>query len=323
MFIEKKDAITGYKAFNYDWRCRDFQYEVGKTYHMDGTPVYCGGNGFHFCREIKDTIKYYIPMMGTKLAKVLAWGEVIHRDDGKSVCNNIEIVAEVQWNSFSDIVKKQAKAEGKRSIATESDAVIGSDAVRWSNAVSGSNAVSDSNAVSYSNAVIDSNAVRWSNAVSGSNAVSDSNAVSGSNAVSYSNAVIDSNAVDTCFGLLECKGAYQCLFVHKRNGISNLVFGKKISDKKFNEIHSALLRHLDTWRPEPTNLTSFYLKCGSDWKLTPIQEASSVSNEEAWKSMPAKAIEYLAGLKEFNASTFKKITGITAKKSVGKNKEAL
>ena len=293
MFIEKKDAITGYKAFNYDWRCRDFQYEVGKTYHMDGTPVYCGGNGFHFCREIKDTIKYYIPMMGTKLAKVLAWGEVIHRDDGKSVCNNIEIVAEVQWNSFSDIVKKQAKAEGKRSIATESDAVIGSDAVRWSNAVSGSNAVSDSNAVS------------------------------GSNAVSYSNAVIDSNAVDTCFGLLECKGAYQCLFVHKRNGISNLVFGKKISDKKFNEIHSALLRHLDTWRPEPTNLTSFYLKCGSDWKLTPIQEASSVSNEEAWKSMPAKAIEYLAGLKEFNASTFKKITGITAKKSVGKNKEAL
>ena len=288
MFIEKKDAITGYKAFNYDWRCRDFQYEVGKTYHMDGTPVYCGGNGFHFCREIKDTIKYYIPMMGTKLAKVLAWGEVIHRDDGKSVCNNIEIVAEVQWNSFSDIVKKQAKAEGKRSIATESDAVIGSDAVRWSNAVSGSNAVSDSNAVS------------------------------GSNAVSYSNAVIDSNAVDTCFGLLECKGAYQCLFVHKRNGISNLVFGKKISDKKFNEIHSALLRHLDTWRPEPTNLTSFYLKCGSDWQLTPIHEASSVSNEEAWRSIPAKAIEYLAGLKEFNAKIFKQITGITAKKSIKK-----
>lgn len=32
------EPIKGYKVFNPDWTCRDFQYEVGKTFEDDVTP---------------------------------------------------------------------------------------------------------------------------------------------------------------------------------------------------------------------------------------------------------------------------------------------
>ena len=31
-------TVKGYKVFNSDWTCRDFQFEVGKTYEEDIQP---------------------------------------------------------------------------------------------------------------------------------------------------------------------------------------------------------------------------------------------------------------------------------------------
>ena len=33
--------MKGYKVFNEDWTCRDFKYEIGKTYEFDSTIFKC------------------------------------------------------------------------------------------------------------------------------------------------------------------------------------------------------------------------------------------------------------------------------------------
>lgn len=49
--MAKKKTIKGYKMFNADWTCRDFKYEIGKTYTYE-RPISLCDEGFHFCKEL-------------------------------------------------------------------------------------------------------------------------------------------------------------------------------------------------------------------------------------------------------------------------------
>ena len=51
-----------YKGFDKNWKCRDFQYEQGKTYHEDKAKL-CD-TGFHACENPLDTFRYYSPIDG-------------------------------------------------------------------------------------------------------------------------------------------------------------------------------------------------------------------------------------------------------------------
>lgn len=68
-----KKVIKGYKGFDKDMKCRDFQFEVGKEYHQDGEIKACG-NGFHFCENPLDVWKYYPLKEGNIFAEVEASG---------------------------------------------------------------------------------------------------------------------------------------------------------------------------------------------------------------------------------------------------------
>ena len=48
-----------YKGFTKDLKCRDFQYEIGKTY-TEETADLCHA-GFHACENPLDTLRYYAP----------------------------------------------------------------------------------------------------------------------------------------------------------------------------------------------------------------------------------------------------------------------
>ena len=86
--------MIGYKAFNKDLNCRGFQYEIGKTYSIEGLPILCE-KGFHFCENIADTYRYYPMSDNTRICKVEAIGEIVTEDNIKYCTNKIKILEEI------------------------------------------------------------------------------------------------------------------------------------------------------------------------------------------------------------------------------------
>ena len=96
--------MKGFKVFNSDWTCRGFQFEVGKTFTEDVTPVCCD-RGFHFCTKAADCFKYYDFNPDNKVAEVEALGDIdTNNDDSKCCTNKIHIIREITWQEVLDLV---------------------------------------------------------------------------------------------------------------------------------------------------------------------------------------------------------------------------
>ena len=94
--------MKGYKAFNAGWKCRDFQYEIGKTYELpEGQELKMCKCGFHFCKNPIDVFGYYDMTDDVLIAEVEALGEI--QQEGTKYCTDkIRIVKE--------FTRKQLKA---------------------------------------------------------------------------------------------------------------------------------------------------------------------------------------------------------------------
>lgn len=87
--------MKGYKAFGENLKCRDFQYEIGKTYSIDEEPVLCK-IGFHFCKTIPDCYNFYPLHESTRICEVEASGDIKEGlGGGKFVTNKITIIREI------------------------------------------------------------------------------------------------------------------------------------------------------------------------------------------------------------------------------------
>ena len=96
--------MKGYKVFKPDWTCRGYQFEVGKTFTEDVTPVCCD-SGFHFCTKAADCFKYYAFNPDNKVAEVEALGDIdTSNDDSKCSTNKIHIIREITWHEVLDLV---------------------------------------------------------------------------------------------------------------------------------------------------------------------------------------------------------------------------
>ncbi|MFC3228764.1 hypothetical protein ACFOGJ_16085 [Marinibaculum pumilum] len=98
------DTITAYKAFNADWTCRGYQYEVGKTYEHPG-PVEMCATGFHACTVPFDCWSYY--ERSTALARVTLASVTDERQGDSKVCG-ARITIEARLD-LSDWTKAQVE----------------------------------------------------------------------------------------------------------------------------------------------------------------------------------------------------------------------
>ena len=84
--------MKGYKGFNQDLTCRDFQYEVGKTYEMSGVIGLCS-RGFHFCERLEDCFDYY-DKRSSRFCEIET-GELVVKGYDKCCTDKITIVREL------------------------------------------------------------------------------------------------------------------------------------------------------------------------------------------------------------------------------------
>lgn len=94
-------VIKSYKAFAKNMRCRDFQYEVGREYEMDGD-IKCCNRGFHACKNPLEVWDYY-DMLNSRFAEVEQSGKIDEEGNSTKVCSShIKIKAELK---LADIIK--------------------------------------------------------------------------------------------------------------------------------------------------------------------------------------------------------------------------
>ena len=86
--------MKGYKGFDKDWKCRDMQYEVGKTYE-EAEARLCN-KGLHFCENPFDVFNYYSPSNQSRYAVVEAENVTDEKDsDTKRVAKKLTIKTEL------------------------------------------------------------------------------------------------------------------------------------------------------------------------------------------------------------------------------------
>ena len=115
--------MTTYKGFDKDLKCRDFQYEIGKEYEMDGKIEACS-RGFHACEMPLDVFDYYSPADGSRYCEVEQSGETDKgNDDSKVASSKIKIGAEI---GIAGLVKAHIEYVKEKTAIDPKAAQIGS-----------------------------------------------------------------------------------------------------------------------------------------------------------------------------------------------------
>ena len=89
--------MKGFKGFDKNLVCRDFQYEIGKTYEAD-EPIELCSSGFHFCENLASCFRFYNPLEqdGLRFCEVESCGDTIESSaEDKIVTEKITIIREL------------------------------------------------------------------------------------------------------------------------------------------------------------------------------------------------------------------------------------
>ena len=91
--------MKGYKLTK-NLKCETLTYEVGREYKIDSMEM-CS-HGFHFCKDVKDTLHYYELKKDSVLIEVEALGEV-KTERNKSVTDHIKVLRVLPLEDHFDV----------------------------------------------------------------------------------------------------------------------------------------------------------------------------------------------------------------------------
>ena len=122
--------MKGYKGFDRDLKCREFKYEIGKTFEENVKPKCCE-RGFHFCEYPLDVFNCYDPAT-SRFCEVEALGKVDKNDDNTKVSTNkIRIGAELSFEKLTkasiDFIYERVKKDNKKSAHKQEDESVASN----------------------------------------------------------------------------------------------------------------------------------------------------------------------------------------------------
>ncbi|EBU2766349.1 hypothetical protein CVF15_02120 [Salmonella enterica] len=194
-----KEIVT-FKGFNKELKCRDFQFEIGKTFHHEGKVEACG-SGFHACECPFDVFGYY-PPADSRYAETISFGVTDREEDGdtKIASASITIKAELTlpqfiqrgidwiWSKIDKSLEQQIMT-GNRSAATNTgNQSAATNTGDWSSATNTGNRSAATNTGNQSAAT---NTGDWSSAeVSGSQSVAVSLGIEGKARASENGAIV-------------------------------------------------------------------------------------------------------------------------------------
>ena len=103
-------TLRAFKGFNKDWKCRGFQYEVGKIYHQNGKIESCV-NGFHACLNPLDVFYfYYGDLKYLHFAEVELSGKMdVTSGRSKVAASDIKVIREISVQEMCEIYNKMEK----------------------------------------------------------------------------------------------------------------------------------------------------------------------------------------------------------------------
>lgn len=103
--------IIGFKGFDKNLKCRDFQYEVGRDYLMPSDSVKICSSGFHFSEKLIQTMNFYGKHSNNRycLVKGFIPDDKINnwRQSDKVVTHNLKIIKELTKEDVELIIKEE------------------------------------------------------------------------------------------------------------------------------------------------------------------------------------------------------------------------
>jgi len=95
--------MIAYKA-TYNFKCRNQEYKVGKTYTSDKLGI-CK-HGLYFCQKMENVLEYHNPSKDFVLLEIEVLGKIETNGD-KSVTNKFKVLRVIPFEEYTDSVKSR------------------------------------------------------------------------------------------------------------------------------------------------------------------------------------------------------------------------